>query len=86
MHKYFNKFIGHKINLQKIVLTHSLANEVIGILCVCVLLLGLTSHPSEMLSLLQQILTTAILALLNHNTFPHSLCIATEQYAVTLKL
>jgi hypothetical protein len=72
MHKYLNNFIRNKINLQRMVLTHSLANEVIGILCFCDLrvLLGRTSHPSEMLSPLQQILTTAILALPNHNMFP----------------
>jgi hypothetical protein len=86
MHKYFKKFIRNKINLQRIVLTLSLANEVIGILCVCVLLLGRISHPSETLSPLQQILTTAILALPNHNTLPPTRCTATEQYAVTLML
>jgi len=69
------------------VLTYSLANEVIGILCVCALLLGRTSHPFKKLSLLQQILTTAILALLKHNMFPTpSPCIATEQHAVILKI
>jgi hypothetical protein len=63
-------------------------NEVSGnlCLCVCVLLLCLTSQLSEISSPLEQILTTAILAAPNRNIFPSLLFIGNEQDAVALTL